>query len=88
MVGNRAEGGVGWIRQRDEDGLVGLIQGVIDYLDGDVLVGHSRREGERAAGQGVVHSTACGRAARDRVIDRHSSSGECGERDGQIDIGH
>ena len=78
VVGNRVDmrrrrpqRGVGWIRQRDFDGLVGFVQRVVHDADGDDLVGDSGRESQGAAGQGVVHATAGGCAAGDRVIDSH-----------------
>ena len=62
MGRSRSQRGVVRIGQGNQDSFVGLIQGVIDYVNGNVLGGRSGWESERPAGQGVVH-TVTGRAA-------------------------
>ena len=80
MGRGRAQGGVEGIRQREQDGFVELVQGIIDNVNGDVLADHPGREGQGAAGQRVVHAPAGGRAARHRVIDGYRLARGDGER--------
>ena len=79
-----AQGGIGGIGNGDRDGLVELIERVIDHSQSDVLVGHARRKAQRAVGQRVVHPAACGRAAADGVIQRYRLAGDRRERYGQV----
>ena len=85
MGRGRSQRGVGGIRQRNLDSFVEFIQGVVDDGNGDILVSHSRGEGQRSASQGVVHATARGCATGDRIIHGHRMGR--GPREGDRQIG-
>src|SRR5207237_979630 len=67
------DGGVGWVREIDRKGLVGLIEGVALDLDSDRLVGLTGVESQAAAGPRVVSRRGGGDIGRG-VINAHSPS--------------
>ena len=83
MSAERAQGGVGWIREADHNGFVALVQGIVHHSNIDVLGGDTRSKGKRPVGQRIIDTSAGGRAARYCVVNGHRFTRNCRERDRQ-----